>query len=149
MIGSGRVIGLDLGSRRIGVAVSDGGQTLATGVETLTRRGDRAVDHRAVSRLIDEFEAVGVVIGMPISMSGRPGPAADRIAAEVDEIRQAVRVEVDVVDERLTTVAASAALQRSGRNARQQRSVIDRTAAAMLLQTWLDRRHSQAVGDSR
>lgn len=146
MIGPGRVIGLDLGSRRIGVAVSDGGQKLATGVDTVVRCGDRTVEHSAIAALVEEYEAAGVVIGVPISMSGEHGPAAVGISAEVEALRATLGVEVDTVDERLTTVVASAALQRSGRRAREQRPVIDRAAAAVLLQTWLDRRNAALAG---
>jgi len=144
MIPKGRVIGLDLGSRRIGVAITDSDQIVAIGVEAIARSGDRAEDHRAVAARIEDSGAVGVVVGVPVSMSGSTGPAADAVLREVAEIRSAVPVEVDTVDERLTTVAASRALRAAGRTARGQKAVIDQTAAAVLLQTWADRRRSAA-----
>jgi putative holliday junction resolvase len=136
----GRVLGIDLGSKRVGVAVSDGDQRLATAATTLHRRGDRPREHRELAELVADYEAAGVVIGLPRSLSGGIGPAAAGVLAEVEEIRGRIGVPVDTVDERLTTVAASSALHAGGRPARRQRSVIDQVAAAILLQSWLDRR---------
>ena len=143
MIPRGRVIGLDLGSARIGVAVTDSGQTVATGVEFVARSGDRGADHRAIAALAAEYDAVGVVVGLPLSMSGATGPAARAVLEEVAQIQAATEVEVDTVDERLTTVAASRGLRASGRKTRDQRGVIDQSAAAVLLQSWVDRRRSE------
>jgi putative Holliday junction resolvase len=130
---------LDLGARRIGVAITDGSQTVAVGVETLERSGDVVHDHAAVASLVAEYEAVGVVVGLPLALSGRDGPAARAARQEATELQDRVGVEVELVDERLTTVAAAGALHTAGRTSRQQRSVIDRTAAAVLLQSWIDR----------
>jgi putative holliday junction resolvase len=141
--GQGRVLGVDLGSKRVGVAVSDSGQRLATAVTTLMRVGDRPREHRRLAELVDEYEAVGVVFGLPRSLSGAIGPAAAGVLAEVEQAGRVVTVPLDTVDERLTTVAASTALRSAGRAARRQRSVIDQVAAAVLLQSWLDRRVGQ------
>jgi putative holliday junction resolvase len=143
MIPKGRVIGLDLGSARIGVAVTDSEQRVATGVDSLRRSGDRATDHGAIAGLVEDYEAVGVVIGLPRSMSGVVGPAARAVLEEVGEIRRRLAVEVDTVDERLTTVTAARDLRAAGRKARDQRGVIDQTAAAVLLQSWADSRWSE------
>jgi putative holliday junction resolvase len=143
MIPKGRVIGLDLGSARIGVAVTDSEQRLATGVDRIDRSGDRALDHDAVVRLVEEYAAVGVVVGLPVSMSGRDGPAARAVRQEVAELRRVLAVDVDTVDERLTTVTAARDLRAAGRKARNQRGVIDQTAAAVLLQSWADGRWSE------
>jgi putative Holliday junction resolvase len=139
---TGRLIGIDLGSRRIGVAVTDSGQTVATGVTALGRSGDRGADHRALAALVADYGAVGVVVGLPISLSGQLGPAARAALAEISEIRDAVGVEVATEDERLTTRAAAGALRAGGRRERQQRGVIDQSAAAVLLQTWVERRRT-------
>jgi putative holliday junction resolvase len=136
----GRVLGIDLGSKRVGVAVSDSDQRLAMAATTLHRLGDRQREHRALADLVAEYEAVGVVFGLPRSLSGAIGPAAAGVLAEVEEVRGRIAVPLDTVDERLTTVAASSALRAGGRAARQQRGVIDQVAAAVLLQSWLDRR---------
>jgi putative Holliday junction resolvase len=138
----GRILGLDLGSRRIGVAVTDSDQRVATGVQVVNRGDDRQADHRAVAALVVEYEAVGLVVGLPISMSGQTGPSARAVLEEVDEIRSRVAVDIDTVDERLTTVAASGALRAAGRPARRQKTLIDQTAAAVILQTWVDRRRA-------
>jgi putative Holliday junction resolvase len=143
VIPSGRVLGIDLGSRRIGVAVTDAGQTVATGVRTVPRSRDRSADHRALAALVEEYEAVGVVIGVPYSLSGVTGPAAAAVLAEVEELGGALGVEVATIDERFTTVAAASALRAGGRRERDQRGVIDQSAAAVLLQSWVDRRHSE------
>jgi putative pre-16S rRNA nuclease len=139
----GRVLGLDLGSRRIGVAVSDSGRRVASPITTVARSGDRAADHRAVAGLVADYEAVGVVVGLPLTLSGEVGPAAAAVNDEVEEMRSELGIDVELVDERLTTVSAAGALHSGGRRARDQRGVIDQTAAAILLQTWLDRETSR------
>lgn len=140
----GRLIGLDLGSRRIGVAVTDSARTVATGVTSIPRSGDHRRDHAAVATLVEEYDAVGVVVGVPYSLSGQAGPAASAALGEVAEMRDSLGVEVETVDERLTTVAAAGALRASGRSARKARPVIDQTAAAVLLQSWIDRQAQEA-----
>lgn len=147
MIPAGRVVGVDLGSRRIGVAVSDSGQSVATPVTTIVRSGDMQADHQALSAVVDEYGAVGVVVGVPVSLSGSTGPAAASVNEEVLALRGALAVEVDTIDERFTTRVASAGLLAAGRRARRQRDVIDAAAAAELLQTWLSRRRA-TVGDT-
>lgn len=134
----GRLVGVDLGSRRIGLAVSDEDRTVATGVGVVARGADRAADHQALASVVAEYRAVGVVVGLPVSLSGEHGPAARRVLAEVEEMRASLPVDVHTVDERLTTAAASAALRRAGSSARRQRQVVDQTAAALILQTWME-----------
>ena len=140
----GRVLGLDLGSRRIGVAVSDGSRRVASPVTTLQRSGDRAADHAAIRTLALEYEAVGVVVGLPLSLSGEVGPAAAAVKDEVAAMRSALGTEIELVDERLSTVSAAGALRSGGRRSHKQRPVIDQTAAAIILQTWLDREINRA-----
>jgi putative Holliday junction resolvase len=140
MIPPGRVLGVDLGSKRIGVAVTDAAQRVATGVAVLTRSGDRAADHQALADLASTYQAVGIVVGLPLSLSGRMGPAAQAALAEMAELAQRVNVEVVSVDERLTTRAAAGTLRAEGRRTRDQRAVIDQSAAALLLQTWVEQR---------
>ncbi|HMC39265.1 MAG TPA: Holliday junction resolvase RuvX [Acidimicrobiales bacterium] len=137
-VSGGRLLGLDLGSRRIGVAVSDSGRTVATGVTVVPRAGDRAAEHAAIAGLAGEYGVVGVVVGVPYSMSGAAGPAAAGVLAEVEELRAVLGVEVSTVDERLTTVQAAGALRAAGRSERRRRPVVDQTAAAVILQSWMD-----------
>ena len=139
MRAEGRLIGLDLGQRRIGVAVSDSGRTVATGVSTIERSSERSATHAAIAAVVEDYGAVGVVVGIPYSLGGETGPAAAAALAEVKELSEMLSVEVVTVDERLTTVAAAGALRAAGRRAKAQRSVIDRTAAAVILQSWIDR----------
>jgi putative pre-16S rRNA nuclease len=150
MIPTGRVLGVDLGSRRIGVAITDSAQRIATGVTVLARTADRDADHRALAELATSYQAVGIVVGLPLSLSGRMGPAAEAVAAEVAELQEAVDVEVVTVDERLTTRAAAGTLHAEGRNTRAQRGLIDQNAAALLLQTWVEQRlNSQRIRAER
>lgn len=140
MIPAGRVIGIDLGSRRIGLAVTDSGQSVATPVRTITRSDDPATDRRAIAGIVDEYGAVGAVVGLPLSLSGATGPAAAAVKEEVDALKDVLGIEVETVDERFTTRVAASGLRAAGRRARRQREVIDAAAATELLQTWLSRR---------
>ena len=146
-----RVVGLDLGTKRIGVAVSDPSGTVATPHSVLARTGSRAADHRAVAAVVEEYEAELLVVGLPRSMDGSLGPAAQGALAEVDELADALPVPVETVDERLTTVSADRVLRDAAVKGEARRRVIDKVAAAILLQTWLDGRdrHDDAGGGRR
>jgi putative Holliday junction resolvase len=137
-----RVIGLDLGSKRIGVAVSDRSGTIATPLTVLARRGDQAADHRAIAALVAEEEAERVVVGLPLRLDGGVGPAARSALAEAEELATVVPVPVETFDERLTTVSADRALIEAGLRAPARRTVVDKVAAAVMLQAWLDGRNS-------
>jgi putative Holliday junction resolvase len=134
------VVGLDLGARRIGVAVSDPSGTVATPHSVLQRSGDHAADHRAVAAVVAEYEADLLVVGLPRSLDGSLGPAAQGALIEVDELADAVPVPVETVDERLTTVSADRVLREASVKGQARRQVIDKVAAAILLQAWLDGR---------
>jgi putative Holliday junction resolvase len=136
-----RVVGIDLGQRRIGVAVSDGTGTLATPRCTIERSGDDAADWQAVAAVVTEAGAGHVVVGLPLSLDGRRGPAARAALADADSLAEALAphgVSVETFDERLTTVSAARSLTEAGRSQRSQRNRIDQAAAAVLLQAWLD-----------
>ena len=135
-----RAIGIDLGTRRVGVAVSDATGTLATPLMVLERSGDQAADHRRLAELVAEEGAERVVVGLPLSLDGRAGPAATAAAAEAEALAAVVGVPVETFDERLSTKSAAQALHTAGRRSRQQRAVIDKAAAAVILQAWLDTR---------
>lgn len=135
-----RVLGVDLGSRRIGVAISDTTGTLATPHGVVARSGDPAADHRVLAGLVAELGAERVVVGLPLSMSGGAGPAARAAAEEAVALAAVLAVPVDTYDERLTTVSAQRALRSGGTRAKEQRNVIDKAAAAVMLQAWLDGR---------
>jgi putative Holliday junction resolvase len=133
-----RVVGIDLGSRRIGVAVSDPGGRLASPVQVLNRSGDLEQDRRALAGLIAELGAERVVVGLPLSLDGSVGPAAQAALDEVDAMGAHLDVPVETYDERFTTVTADQRLMDQNKNARQRRQSIDMAAAAVLLQAWLD-----------
>ena len=133
-----RALGIDLGSRRIGVAVSDSGGTLASPLTVLQRSGDSGADRRAIARLVAEEEAERVVVGLPLSLSGASGPAAEAARVEAAALAAELPVPVETWDERLTTVEAHRSLAAGGKRSRQRRDVVDKVAAAVMLQSWLD-----------
>ena len=135
-----RVLGLDLGSRRIGVAVCDSGGVLATPYSVVQRSGDERADRERIAELVAEVGAEAVVVGLPLSLDGSAGPAAAAAEAEAEALRLVLGVPVECHDERLSTVSASRSLAASGVKARGRRTVVDQVAAAVLLQSWLDSR---------
>ncbi|MDQ1454457.1 MAG: putative pre6S rRNA nuclease, partial [Actinomycetota bacterium] len=110
-----RALGVDLGTRRIGLALSDPSRTVATPHEVLRRSGDPAADRRAIVDTARRQDANVIVVGLPLSLSGRSGPAARAALEEVEALRAvAGDIEVTVHDERLTTVTAERALTEAG-----------------------------------
>jgi len=135
------VVGVDLGQRRIGVAVSDGSGILASPWCTIERSGDAEADRAALAAVVEEVGARRVVVGLPLSLDGRHGPAARAAAAEVEALDALLAprgVEVEPFDERFTTVTAARSLEAAGHGGRRRRRTIDKAAAAVLLQAWLD-----------
>jgi putative Holliday junction resolvase len=132
-----RVLGLDLGTRRIGVAVSAG--TVATPYSVLERSTDHSADHAAIAALVDELGAERVVVGLPLSLDGKMGPAARAVAEEAEILGDVLAVPVETYDERLTTVTADRSLSSLGLSGQARRRVVDKVAAAVILQAWLDR----------
>jgi putative holliday junction resolvase len=137
-----RAIGLDLGSKRIGVALCDSAGTLATPYEVVARTGDRAREHGRIGALVEEAGAEVVVVGLPLSLDGTTGPAARDALDEVEQLRAALPVPVVTHDERLTTVTAERHLAAQGLRGPARRKVIDKVAAAVILQSWLDHRRA-------
>lgn len=136
-----RALGLDLGERRIGVAISDSAGVLALPLCTIERTGNHESDHAEVLRLVGEHEVGIVVVGLPKSLDGRIGPAAREAQKESQVLSGELRPSgVDVVmhDERFTTVEADRALRASGKKGKARRRSIDQSAAAVLLQAWLE-----------
>jgi putative Holliday junction resolvase len=137
----GRAVGIDLGSRRIGVAVSNSGRTLASPRSTVVRTGDPERDRRMLIELVIDEEARVVVVGLPLSLDGSRGTAAIEAEAEADALRTRLHpqgIEVELFDERLTTVTAHQSLAAGGKRGKARRAVIDRSAATVMLQAWLD-----------
>jgi len=137
----GRVLGVDLGSRRIGLALSDPTRTLASPLAVLERTGDRSREHRAIVDAAREHEATTIVVGLPRSLSGAEGPAARDARAEVADLRAVAGddLAIEMYDERLTTVTAQRSLVEAGVRRDARRRVVDKVAAAVMLQGWLER----------
>ena len=135
----GRVLGVDLGARRIGLALSDPTQLIASPLRVLERSGDPAADRRAIVAAARDEEAATVVIGLPKEMSGWRGAAANAASAEVDALRTlAPDLTFELVDERLTTVIAERSLIESGMTRKKRKGTVDKVAAAVILQSYLD-----------
>lgn len=133
---STRVLGIDLGTRRIGVAVSDSGGTVATPHAVIDRSGDDAVDRAAIAEVARDLGAGRVIVGLPLSLDGSRGPAAVRAEAEARALEIDIAIPVELHDERLTTVAALRAPR--PRTGKKKRRVVDDVAASLILQSWLD-----------
>ena len=138
-----RVLGIDLGSKRIGIAASDRSGTIASPLTVLQHCGSQGGDHRNIAKIVVEEEAVAIVVGLPLNMDGSEGKAAQSARAEVERMATVVGVPVYVHDERLTTVAADRVMMEQNMNAQARRKVVDKWAAAVILQAWLDSRESR------
>ena len=135
-----RALGVDLGEKRIGIAVSDSNGKVATPLQVIIRSKSIKQDHKKICELVDEWEADIVVVGMPYSLNGSKGLAAKTVEKEVKELSSALEVPVATQDERLTTVTAAKELAIQGLDSKKQREVIDQVAASVILQSWLDNR---------
>jgi putative Holliday junction resolvase len=141
-----RALGLDLGERRIGVAISDSAGVLALPLCTIERSGDLGTDHAEIERIVKERGVNVVVVGLPLSLSGRMGPAAVAAKTESQVLSGELGASgVDVVthDERLTTVEADRVLSSAGKRSKSRRKFVDQTAAAVILQAWLGARRPE------
>jgi putative Holliday junction resolvase len=134
----GRRLGVDVGAVRVGVALCDPDGIIATPLVTLARDVAGGADLRALAELVAEHEAVEVVVGLPRTLAGREGPAAQLALEFAEAIRGVVDVPVVLHDERLTTVVATRQLRARGVKGRKQRAVIDQAAAVGILQGYLD-----------
>jgi putative holliday junction resolvase len=139
-----RALGLDLGAARIGVAVSDRSGTVASPLTVVARSGNVAADHRRLAQLVAEEEAEIVVVGMPLSLNGQSGRAAQAAQTEMAALASVLEVPVVSHDERFTTRTAQQALREGGVKRAKQRAVVDKVAAAVMLQAWLDARGSHS-----
>jgi putative holliday junction resolvase len=141
---TGRRLGVDFGEVRVGVALSDPSGILATPLVTLKRDRSRGTDLDALAALVAEHEVVEVVVGLPRTLAGRQGSAAQAATEYADALadRLGAAVPVQLTDERLTTVSAARVLAERGVRGRKQRAVVDQAAAVEILQSWLDARRS-------
>jgi putative Holliday junction resolvase len=134
----GALIGLDLGTKTLGVAVCDPERRLATGVETI-RRKNFAIDASRLLRLAAERRAVGLVLGLPINMDGSQGPRAQSTRAFARNLASFTDLPIALCDERLSTAAVERQLIAAEASRRKRAAVIDQHAAAYILQGALDR----------
>jgi putative pre-16S rRNA nuclease len=134
----GRALGLDLGDARIGVAISDPERRLAVPLGTVPTGAPQ--DLKTINKLVNENGVTVVVVGHPISMSGAHGPRARQAEEFAGALRSFLGIPVELHDERLSTVEADRALREAGAGGRDRRRAVDRSAAAIILQAWLDRR---------
>jgi putative pre-16S rRNA nuclease len=137
MTGPGRVLGLDLGDARIGVAVSDDDRRVAVPVGTV-HVGQPPGELLAIADLTREHDATLLVLGLPLSMDGTRGSQAAHVEAFAEALVPVVRLPIVFQDERLSTVEAERMLAHAGMPARERRRAVDATAAQILLQAWLD-----------
>lgn len=133
----GARLGIDVGRARIGVARCDAGATLAVPVETIARAADGDADVRRVLELAEEFGAIELVVGNPLSLSGAATASTDDAIAFAGRLA-ASGAAVRLVDERLSTVSAQQALRASGKSSRKQRPIVDQVAAVIILQHAID-----------
>jgi len=136
-----RALGLDIGSVRIGVAVSDPSGSVASPLTVLDARS-LASDIGPLARLVEDYEPECLVVGLPLSLSGETGPQAEAVQATAERLAGAVGVPLAYADERLSSAEARRMMSASGLSEKEQRGSVDKVAAALLLQSWLDGRQN-------
>lgn len=144
----GRILGVDLGEVRTGLAISDPGQTVATAVDTLAVPDEESALADDIASVVVERSAVGVVVGLPRTLDGREGGAAHRARRIAAAIHDRTSLPVDVWDERFTTTEAERVMIDQGTRRRARREAVDRVAATFLLQGYLEARRMRRGGGS-
>lgn len=136
-----RVLGIDFGERRIGLALSDPTRTIASPLETLTRRAGKRMPLTRLEEIARRHDVGRLVVGLPLDLQGDETPWCAEIRAAADELARRLEVPVDYVDERLTSVRAERAVRAVGlrKSQREEKGRIDAAAAQLILQSWLDR----------
>jgi putative pre-16S rRNA nuclease len=138
-----RYLGLDVGDKHIGVALSDETATLASGLPNVERRGPRK-DVKAVAALVRDRAVGEVVVGLPRRLDGTVGPQAEKVLAFMESLREVVRVPIVPWDERFTTVVAHQAMIEGGVSRRDRKALVDKVSAILILQNYLDYRKQAA-----
>ena len=143
---AGRVLAIDWGERRIGLALSDESQILAQPLTTLTRRAGKRFPMAQLLELVKKHNVVGIIVGLPLDESGAEGDAAHSARALADDIKRRVgALEVTMWDERMTTARVLAAIREMGGKTRGRKEDVDAMAAALLLQHYLDAKKGTAL----
>jgi len=137
----GRILGLDVGSRRIGLAVSDPLGITAQGLETLQRRNKRH-DFAELERVIRDYDVREIVVGLPLRMSGAEGTQSEKMRIFADDLHKRFRLPVHLWDERLTSAEANRLLRETELSIDKRGKAVDRMAAVLILQAWMESRRS-------
>lgn len=132
-----RILGLDYGDRKIGVAISDAFGWTAQGVEVIDRKRTKDVDAR-IAELIRELEVTEIVVGLPKNMNGSVGPRGQLSMEFAESLKESVQLPVHLWDERLTTVSAERTLIEADVSRKKRKQVVDKMAASLILQNYLD-----------
>jgi putative holliday junction resolvase len=135
----GRVLGLDVGARRIGIAVSDPLGITAQGLETLHRRNNR-LDFARLRDVIGEYEVREIVVGLPLRMSGAEGTQSEKMRVFAEELQKKFGLPVHLWDERLTSAEANRFLRETELSIEKRGKAVDRMAAVLILQSWMENR---------
>jgi len=144
---SGRVLGLDVGTRRIGIAVSDPLGITAQGLETLQRKTKRE-DFDRLRLVIREYDVQEIVVGLPLRMSGAEGTQAGKMQEFAEELRKRFKLPVHLWDERLTSAEANRLLRETDLSIEKRGKAIDRMAAVLILQGWMEGNRTSDLGSS-
>jgi putative holliday junction resolvase len=139
---SGRILAIDFGSRRMGLAVSDQLNITAQGLDTLERRNKRS-DFARLERVLREYEIAEIVLGNPLRMSGEPGRQSEKVAEFAEELRRRFHLPVHLWDERLTSAEANRLLREMELSIERRAQAVDRMAATLILQSFLMARSAQ------
>lgn len=140
---SGRILGLDVGSRRIGIAVSDPLGITAQGLQTLQRRNKRH-DFQYLDRIVHDYAVKEIVVGLPLRMSGEAGTQSEKMQTFAEELRRHFKLPVHLWDERLTSAEANRLLRETELSIEKRAKAVDQMAAVLILQGWMEGRSSRA-----
>ena len=134
-----RVLGLDVGSKRIGLAITDPLWITAQGLETLQRKNKRT-DFAQLEKVVQQYEVAEIVVGLPLRMSGAAGPQAEKMQHFAEELRERFHLPVHLWDERLTSAQANRLLRETDMSIKRRGEVVDQMAAVLILQSWMEAR---------
>jgi putative holliday junction resolvase len=140
-----RILALDVGSRTIGLAVSDPLGITAQGLETI-RRKNRRTDFALIDKVIDRYKVKEIVVGYPLRLSGATGTQSEKMTAFAEQLRQRYQLPVHLWDERLTTAEAQRVLRESEMSTKRRGQVVDQLAAVLILQSFMESRRSRSIG---
>ena len=144
MDNANRVLGLDVGARRIGVAISDPLGITAQGLDTLHRK-NKKYDFSFLHRIIREYDVKEIVVGLPLRMSGMEGIQAEKIQLFAQDLRRHFKLPVHLWDERLTSVEANRLLRETDLSIEKRGQAVDRMAAILILQSWMESRRRPSL----